>query len=645
MNFLFFIVNAIREAGVPRFVSVAALKFYRIIFSFQYDIAAKRALVQEFSDCAFTGILPTSESASNRFKKIFPFASSFFLSTASEICGHRFTIFGSPFTFGPTINWHIDPASGKEWKKKTYREGSLHYEGSLLDPKPVWELNRHQHFITLAQASFLSGDKTYVVELRNQWLHWIQENPYREGINWASPLEIGIRLISWTLAFQFIEHDLSKNDRSIITHSVWQQLLFLSSHLSLDKFVKTNHLIGEAAGLFIAAASFKFRESQQWKAKAQAVLEKEIVSQTFEDGVSKEQSSSYHRFVVDFFLIAYRTGPATDIPFSATFTDRLRKMLEYLGHLRTPDNAMPWYGDCDNGRGFLLAPSVNFWDPSGLVAAGRRIFNDPHIPLLKSNEETFWLLTEQEWDSIENLSPLPPQQFCRVFEKSGHVIMRNDQVSSNDYCFFRSGKFGLGGNGFSSHSHADLFSPIIYVNSNLICADTGTSIYIGNDDERNYLRSAAAHNSTFSSDWKFFALKRWFGWRKTLDGEIVKQTQTSNEWSVECRYRSLRVPFIRKIYYHPHRHQFQIEDMLTEDAKIVHTFFHLDSGSTVNKAGNKIQILRNGILSAAISIPEGVSLDMETRWISKSFGTKEKATVLHFTWEAKANIPVGFTIS
>ncbi len=533
----------------------------------------------------------------------------------------------------------------KEWQRKSYDENALQYEGSPADVKHVWELNRHQYFVTLAQAFCVSGDRAYLDELAAQWVHWIRENPFRTGINWASPLEIGVRLISWAMAFQFVESHLSLKDRSAIVNSAWEQLSFLSTHLSLDKVVRTNHVIGEAAGLFIAASCFSFRECEKWKRKGQEILEHEMLSQVFEDGVAKEESSSYHRFDVDFFLISYMTGAISPRPFSARFKERLQKMIRYLSILRTPDNRLPVYGDCDNGRGFTLAPWLSPLDPRGIIAAGGTLLGCGEMPLAELlNEESFWLLSESDWDRAElHRSSSVPESFT-ILPDSRHVVIA--KRDSGDYCFVRAGEFGMGGRWFSYHSHNDLFSPIISLSGISILADTGTPVYLGNDTERDYLRSAAAHNSTFSGSWNFFESKRGFGWKKCLNGTIRTASRTEKVYRVECGFDSASVDYYsRTIAYQADRRTITVEDLFTKNIEDIHSYFHLDRGLTAAVAGTSVLIRKSGKSVARCDFSGGLRLSIEDGWISESYGIKDASVILHFMWSAIAQKAAFFTFS
>ena len=65
------------------------------------------------------------------------------------------------------------------------------------DHKIIWEFNRHQHWVVLAQAYRLTGRPEFLKTIEAQFESWILENPYMRGINWTSALEVAFRAMSW----------------------------------------------------------------------------------------------------------------------------------------------------------------------------------------------------------------------------------------------------------------------------------------------------------------------------------------------------------------------------------------------------------------------------------------------------------------
>src|SRR5581483_9429287 len=76
-----------------------------------------------------------------------------------------------------------------------------------------------------------------------------------------------------------------------------------------------NHLIAEAAGLFIATTAFSGTpQRERWAALAAGILEQEAMSQTFPDGLNRELAFSYHGYVLGLLLVAAIEGEAGGRP-------------------------------------------------------------------------------------------------------------------------------------------------------------------------------------------------------------------------------------------------------------------------------------------------------------------------------------------
>src|SRR5208337_3562963 len=190
-------------------------------------------------------------------RKHLPDEAAEILSEADEICGHRFRLLGyENLAFTPDrgngndIDWHLDPVHGKRapldpWFKIPFLDFAV-----VGDHKIVWELNRHQHLVTLAKARLLSGDEKYTRELRAQWRSWIEANPYPLGINFGSTLEVAFRSLSWT----WVDQLLAGTDEQAEFHAEMAPALafhgrYIERYLS-TYFSPNTHLLGEAVALF-----------------------------------------------------------------------------------------------------------------------------------------------------------------------------------------------------------------------------------------------------------------------------------------------------------------------------------------------------------------------------------------------------------
>ena len=395
--------------------------------------------------------------------------------------------------------WEFDPIERKYWSRRHYTERKLHAADTPRDVKIVWEINRFKDLPILGQAASLTRDKNYAAEVERRLLSWIQENPFAATINWASALEISIRLISWTVALTLLrEAGLEIDSNPAIARSIFEQASYLAADLSTDKVVPTNHLVGEAAGLYIISSLWKFRGNRRYARVARRILKREIARQTFPDGVTREASSWYHQFVTHFFDLVDRVAARTGDTLGEEFTVRLSKMKAYLEML-TVHGEVVRYGDADDGWALWMEGDMEAW--KGLI------FGPVATVAAK------------------------PSQYHHPYAKIEAAHLRDA------FLFLRAGQFGMGGAGFASHAHDDFLSPIIYLEGVPVLVDPGTFVYNGNPIDRAKYRSAEAHNGIVIGGSTGAVQKLNFGWQRTRpDAKILEAAFTVREAIVTAQY-------------------------------------------------------------------------------------------------------------
>ena len=236
---------------------------------------------------------------------------------AEKICRHQFDLLGyENLYFGAEIDWHSDVLAGKRAPRKPwFRVRYLDFE-EVGDSKVIWELNRHQHFVTLAKAHWLTGDDKFAREILVQWTQWHKANPYPIGINWASSLEVAFRSLSWIWTFFLLQ------ECQLFTTAVqkqWQNALSLNGrHIEayLSTYFSPNtHLLGEALVLFFLGTLFpSLRSATRWRRRGWEILEREAAKQVREDGFYFEQSTYYHVYALDMFLHARILAGLNGVP-------------------------------------------------------------------------------------------------------------------------------------------------------------------------------------------------------------------------------------------------------------------------------------------------------------------------------------------
>ena len=96
---------------------------------------------------------------------------------------------------GPEIRWRRDYLRGIETGLPYFRRIPYLDTPRAGDHKVIWELNRHQHLIVLAQAYRLTGDTRNLDEIRAQLESWIA------GQSFSSRNELGERARSGVSRF------------------------------------------------------------------------------------------------------------------------------------------------------------------------------------------------------------------------------------------------------------------------------------------------------------------------------------------------------------------------------------------------------------------------------------------------------------
>ena len=97
---------------------------------------------------------------------------------ADEIRSHRFPIFGATIDAGPEIRWRRDYRRGIETDLVYFRRVPYLDTSRAGDHKIIWELNRHQHLVVLAQAYLLTGDLRNPGEICAQLESWIRRTRF-----------------------------------------------------------------------------------------------------------------------------------------------------------------------------------------------------------------------------------------------------------------------------------------------------------------------------------------------------------------------------------------------------------------------------------------------------------------------------------
>ena len=481
--------------------------------------------------------LDSSDQTTALAKKLFPEAMAKTIAVADDLCDQRFVFLGQSVHFTDTIDWAWLPEGGGSWAAKhvsAYTRSELVGEDRPGDIKYPWELSRHQHFVTLAKAYKYTGDEKYVRALCAQWNDWIFKNPFRHSVNWISEMELGIRIIAWSNAFWLVKDSpyFQVNALPAVMLSLYQHARYLRSVLTTHWLVANNHLIGETAGLFAFSVLFpQFEESARWRALSLKVFSEALSSQIYADGVNKEQSTGYHRFVVDFILVVVQLAERNAVPVPPAILDRLHAMLRYEAAILPPNRIVPPIGDGDDGRGIALSEYVPFYDFSAWQAyAAWRFKSGLHAQAAQGgNEEALWLLGAEAWNTFVEIKPRADAIPSAAFNEGGHYVLRAGLGDSSSYVFVRCGEFGLGLDGSSVHSHGDILAPVIHWRGEELAIDSGTYGYLCEPELRDGLRRGASHNTMLPEGLEQAELISLWNWDRVPHSACTEWKATGSE--------------------------------------------------------------------------------------------------------------------
>lgn len=417
---------------------------------------------------------------------------------AERIRGSRFDLLGyRGLSFGDPIDWHLDPVSGR-------RSPIVHW--SRLDPldpavagdcKIVWELNRHQWLVRLGQAFRLTGDEDLAALAARHLADWMKANPVGVGINWASSLEVALRLISWSWVLHLLgdARALSPDLSLQMIGAIHDHAAHVEKYLSRC-FSPNTHLTGEALGLFYAGAIFPdLRAAARWRALGSRILVEESGRQVLPDGVHFEQSTCYHMYTIEillhFLVLAGRIG--LDVP--AAVAGTVQRMLDFLLAVRRPDGSIPQIGDGDGGALLPLARR-HPEEARGLFSTAAALFRRPDYAWAAGgpSPETVWLLGSDGLAAFEGLEPEPPAPPpSRLFPGGGYAVMGDGWAPDAHHLIFDVGPLGCPVSG--GHGHADLLSLQCSVFGKAFLSDPGTFCYTPESRWRDHFRGTPAHST------------------------------------------------------------------------------------------------------------------------------------------------------
>jgi hypothetical protein len=481
---------------------------------------------------------------------------------ADAACRGRFDLLGyRGLFFGDRVDWHLDPTSGRRiplvhWSRLNPLDAS-----AVGDSKVVWELNRHQWFVALGQAYRFTGNERYADAFAAYVRDWCRSNPPGMGMNWASSLEVALRLISWCWAFSLFRDSVKLRPELFVDmlREIWMHASHVERYLSYY-FAPNTHLTGEALGLFYAGVLFpELRAAQRWRELGKRILVEQSERQIFQDGVYFEQSTCYQRYTIEIYLHFLILAAKNGVTIPTAVGERVQRMLDFFLWLRRPDMSVPQVGDADGGWLLPLA-SRRADDVRGVFSTAAVLFGRADYAWAAGGlaAETMLLLGPAASTRFESLAAAPPSTTpSRVFPHGGYVVMQSGWDREKHQLILDVGPVGGPRGG---HGHADLLSVQCTAFGEPFVVDPGTFCYTADPECRDFFRSTAAHSTVLVDGTDQAGPAGPFQWRSLPHAQLRRWASTerfdfADAW--HHAYRGLadpvthrrRVVFVKSRYW------------------------------------------------------------------------------------------------
>lgn len=549
---------------------------------------------------------------------------------ADAIIDNLFPVFGREnVSFGTPIRWHYDAFNDRTCPKRFWSTIDYLNFKEAGDHKVIWELNRHQYLLRLGEAYLATGNEKYPLAWMEQMDLWMDSNPPKEGINWASCLEIAYRSISWIWCLL-----LFKGSRTVTREFLERYTAFLlinGSHIEKNLsyyFSPNTHLTGEALGLFYLGLLFRHTgDGDRWLKKGTDILIEQLDKQILSDGVYFEQASYYHRYTADIYLHLYILMMRNALPIPPSLQDGLRLLLDFLMMSQKPDGHTPIFGDDDGGR-LLFLNDDEYSDFRSCLSTGSVLFNRPDYKKLSGgfNQESGWLLGFEAEDTFRSLASAEPSQTSAAFPEGGYFIMRTGWDIDSSYLLVDCGPHGRGTCG---HSHADLLSIYVNLGGKDLLIDPGTFTYTTSPGTRDYFRGSLAHNTVSIDNLSQSSPGGPFSWESVaipLTSVWIPRKDFDFFSGKGSPYRFLQKPLThrRDILFLKDRPLWIVFDRIeSKEARNVSIRYHfpVDTATLIdNRFIVSNQTGLNGILSVFASHP--MKMVLEDDWLSPGYSKR-----------------------
>ncbi|MBK8248055.1 MAG: alginate lyase family protein [Gemmatimonadetes bacterium] len=544
---------------------------------------------------------------------------------------------------GTPIDWHRDPVAGiaaprLHWSRVPYLDPAV-----AGDHKRVWEINRHQWLVSLGQAWGITRDPTYAAAIDAALVSWMDANPPKRGVNWASSLEVGFRAIAWLWALRLAADAPAL--RSSTVERALGHLVLAARHLerNLSTYFSPNtHLTGEALALYHLGVELgDVSAAASWRSVGRAVLLQWLPRHVRPDGTYFEQSTWYHRYTLDFYAHFAALAERQGEPLPAV-RDAVRRMGHVLAATTRPDGTFPLIGDDDGGRLLFLDGRPGTDARPALALAGALTQDETLLAAAGgAMADVAWILGAVP--STGTRGHPPDSSFA---PDGGLAVLRDPSSPADSFMVVDAGPHGALNCG---HAHADALSFDLTLGGRPLFVDPGTCSYSTDPSIRDRFRATSSHNAATFDGRSSSVMAGPFAWSTKATTQV--------EWWATDRWGA---------WLRGHHDGFEPDATYRRDLMVLgrgrnRYFVVVDSwqaasggsaavhlqgaaGTDLVATGQVVQVMRGDQVDAVVFVPTG-ELSVEAGEVSPAYGARVEAPRLRAELYGRGELTIATVIA
>jgi hypothetical protein len=413
------------------------------------------------------------------------------------------------------------------------------------------------------------------------------------------------------------------------------QLEHVRRHLS-RYFSPNTHLLGEGLALYVAGTVFpELAGAEAWKQLGRQVLLRESRAQVHPDGGHAELSPHYHRYALDFYLLALAVARQAGDPVERELTDVATRLAGFCRGIAGEDGRLPTIGDDDGGQLFpICGRSAD--DASSSLAIAAALLSRPELAVSGTTEETYWFCGEP----ARHLAATDWRPQSLLFRDTGYAVLR----STNGQAIIDVGRHGFLNGG---HAHADALSIVLSVKGVPLLVDPGTATYTMNAEVRDRFRATAMHNTLVVDGQPQSVPAGPFHWRSRADARLTLWTTTPVFDFVEAAHAAYEPIEHRRVVARTPDLWLIADRLHGEGTHQLQTYWHIDQSWTIDRTTQKATIHcahSTGTPAAIASTAENQEVFFADAtgygWVAPVYGQVVPAPTVRHTQQATAPVSI-----